>query len=153
MDLEELRIKALAQGQKDMVQVIDTFKELIERCEKAEAKLSEMEKQEPVGYAVEVYYQSMIDPSNCGEGLEIYSVEDFDKTDRSKDDENVFPVYALPVPQQSAGLKRAAKLYIDENVWDGEDRVHATNDEVRFNPAELQEFVFDLLESLPPITK
>jgi hypothetical protein len=55
---------------------------------------------EPVGYGVEVYFQDVLDPANSGEGVELYSLEDFAKTDRSITDENVFPVYALP-PQSN----------------------------------------------------
>lgn len=74
----------------------DDFARAIER-----AVLAKAVEQDPIGYAVEVYYQSMIDPADCGEGLEIYPVDEFEKLDRSKDDENVFPVYAHPPPHQA----------------------------------------------------
>jgi len=70
---------------------------LLIESKELKSKLSELEKQDPIGYAVEVYYQNMIDPAYCGEGLEIYSLDDFKKTDRKITDENVFPVYASPV--------------------------------------------------------
>lgn len=47
-----------------------------------------------------------------------------------------------------AALKAEAKLYIDANVHDGEDRSGAVNDRATFNPDELQELIDDLLEHL-----
>jgi len=70
--------------------------------ERLQSEIDEANAQEPIGYAVEVYWQSMQDPADCGEGLEIYPVDEFEKTDRSKDDENVFPVYARPIPAQQS---------------------------------------------------
>jgi len=79
-------------------EIADTCKrlELAEaRAYKAEAMINEAKELKHVGYGVEVYYQSMIDPADCGEGLSIYSIEEFEKTDICKDDENVFRVFAL----------------------------------------------------------
>lgn len=45
-------------------------------------------------------------------------------------------------------LKAKAKLYIDANVWDGEDRSKAIFDMAQFNPHDLQELIDDLLEYL-----
>ena len=42
--------------------------------------------------------------------------------------------------------KTKAKQFIDENVWDGEDRIGAFGDSARFTPNELQELVFELLD-------
>jgi len=42
--------------------------------------------------------------------------------------------------------KKKAKLFIDANIWDGEDRVTALNDSLVFTPADLQEFIFELIE-------
>lgn len=136
-----------------------TLNAALERNAELEAKLSEIEKQEPVGYAVEVYYQSMIDPGNCGEGLEIYSVEDFDKTDRSKDDENVFPVYALPVPQQQDNrinsnhneiLKDALKKIIQMNLQYAHDRYGNANEAENMGCVKVAR---EALGKIPPITK
>lgn len=109
MNLEELKNKAIAKGQKDMAEIIDRFQELIERCEKAEAnaivtdntktlaaalernaeleaKLSEMEKQTPI-------YQYQGSPGTWVDiDKELYYV---------LDDVYRRIVYALPVPQQS----------------------------------------------------
>lgn len=41
-----------------------------------------------------------------------------------------------------------AKEFIDQNIWDGEDRSGCENDRVTFSPDELEEFVFDLLNHL-----
>lgn len=45
-------------------------------------------------------------------------------------------------------VKGRAKLYIDANVWDGEDRTGATGDSARFTPDELQELIDEMLEHL-----
>lgn len=45
-------------------------------------------------------------------------------------------------------MQAEAKLFIDANVWDGEDRSGATNDRATFNPDELQELIDDMLEHM-----
>jgi hypothetical protein len=45
-------------------------------------------------------------------------------------------------------IKDQAKSFIDQNVWDGEDRSGCKNDWVGFNPDDLQELIFDLLDNL-----
>ncbi len=44
--------------------------------------------------------------------------------------------------------QRAAKDFIDANVWDGEDRSGANWDVASFTPDDLQELVDDLIENL-----
>lgn len=44
--------------------------------------------------------------------------------------------------------KGRAKLFIDANVWDGEDRAGCDGDSARFTPDELQELIDDMLEHL-----
>lgn len=44
--------------------------------------------------------------------------------------------------------KSRAKLYVDANVWDGEDRSGCLEDQARFTPDELQEFIGEVLEHL-----
>jgi len=118
--------------------------ELIERCEKAEAKLAEMEKQEPIAWL-----------SKCKTNGLVEITEPNQKATNPEHWTDAFPVHRLPVPQHLDELKRLAKLYIDANIWDGEDRIGAKFDKAVFHPDDLQEFVFDLLDSLalPPITK
>jgi hypothetical protein len=45
-------------------------------------------------------------------------------------------------------IKEEAKLWIDANVWDGEDRSGCLGDSATFNPDELQELANDLLDDL-----
>lgn len=45
-------------------------------------------------------------------------------------------------------IKEHAKLFIDANVWDGEDRVGAVNDCASFNPDELQELIFEFIDDV-----
>ena len=47
-----------------------------------------------------------------------------------------------------AARKAEAKLFIDANVWDGEDRSGAAGDGASFTPDGLQELVDDLVEHL-----
>ena len=44
--------------------------------------------------------------------------------------------------------KKKSKLFIDANVWDGEDRHTAKNDMATFNPADLQELIDELVDCL-----
>jgi len=44
-------------------------------------------------------------------------------------------------------LKTKAKLYVDANVWDGEDR-SGTNDWVKYSPDDLQELVDEVVEEI-----
>ena len=39
-----------------------------------------------------------------------------------------------------------AKHYVDQNVWDGEDRSGAKGDRASFTPDELQELINEVLE-------
>ena len=65
--------------------------ELIERCEKAEAKLAGMEKQEPIGYMVRGnFFHSLLAAEKSA-----------DHVTANHENVDVIPVYALPVPQQS----------------------------------------------------
>jgi len=43
-------------------------------------------------------------------------------------------------------IKKQSKLFIDANVWDGEDRSGCNNDWVKHSPDDLQELVDDLIE-------
>ena len=45
-------------------------------------------------------------------------------------------------------MKDKLKLWIDANVWDGEDRSGAVNDFATFNPDELLELIFDMYDSI-----
>ena len=45
-------------------------------------------------------------------------------------------------------IKQKAKKFIDANVWDGEDRIGAKNDRATFTPDDLQELIFQLIDSL-----
>ena len=47
-----------------------------------------------------------------------------------------------------AKTKARAKVFIDANVWDGEDRSGAKNDRTTFSPDELQELIDDLIDEL-----
>jgi len=42
--------------------------------------------------------------------------------------------------------KKLAKSYIDQNIWDGEDRYHADNDRASFSPADLQDLIFEIID-------
>jgi hypothetical protein len=42
--------------------------------------------------------------------------------------------------------KKLAKSYIDQNIWDGEDRYHADNDSATFSPADLQDLIFEIID-------
>ena len=44
--------------------------------------------------------------------------------------------------------KKEAKLFIDANVWDGEDRSGAKSDKATFDPDDLQELIDDLIDHL-----
>ena len=62
------------------------------------------------------------------------------------------PPIDMPVrgdsPKDLVDLKKRAKVFIDENVWDGEDRSGATLDMAHHNPDELQELIDTLVEHL-----
>lgn len=45
-------------------------------------------------------------------------------------------------------LKEAAKQFIDDNVWDGEDRSGCHGDCVHFTPDDLQELIDELIDEL-----
>ena len=45
-------------------------------------------------------------------------------------------------------IQAEAKSFIDQNIWDGDDRAGCLTDYATFNPDELQELVNDLLEHL-----
>jgi len=45
-------------------------------------------------------------------------------------------------------IKRHAKLFVDANVWDGEDRSGAVNDCASFNPDELQELFDEFIDDV-----
>lgn len=84
-----------------------------------QAEREAMMKQEPVGYAVEIYWRSMIDPGDCGDGLEIWSVEDFIKrAEHDISDENVFPVYAKPHPLPAQQIPEGYAIEILRKVFD-----------------------------------
>ena len=58
-------------------------------------------------------------------------------------------VHKTPLGDDGLAARKAeAKLFIDANVWDGEDRSGATGDGACFNPDELQELIDDLVEHL-----
>ena len=46
------------------------------------------------------------------------------------------------------GIKKDAKLFIDQNVWDGEDRANAKCDKAIFNPSDLQELIDEMLDDI-----
>jgi len=94
MDLEELKKKYQEfkmQGEAAYHKIGCEVLYLIERCEKAEAKLAEMEKQEPVGYMVRGNFFHSLLTAEKSAGHVTANHENVD----------VVPVYALPVPQQS----------------------------------------------------
>lgn len=45
-------------------------------------------------------------------------------------------------------MKERIKLWLDANVWDGEDRSGCPGDSASFNPDELQELVEECFEDL-----
>lgn len=45
-------------------------------------------------------------------------------------------------------IREEAKVFIQANVWDGEDRSGATNDAATFNPDEINDLVTELLDHL-----
>lgn len=45
-------------------------------------------------------------------------------------------------------LKNKAKMFIDHNIWDGEDRSGCKTDSATFNPDELQQLVDDFIEHI-----
>ena len=46
--------------------------------------------------------------------------------------------------------KAQAKQYVDQNVWDGEDRSGCDNDSATLTPDELQDLVDDVIDMLHP---
>ena len=58
------------------------------------------------------------------------------------------PVVKLQCSGGLVAMQAEAKLFIDANVWDGEDRSGAMTDRATFNPDELQELIDDLLEHM-----
>jgi len=47
-----------------------------------------------------------------------------------------------------AEAKKQSKLFINANIWDGEDRSGCLSDWCRFTPDDLQELVDDLIEDI-----
>ena len=45
-------------------------------------------------------------------------------------------------------IKAAAKVYIDANIWDGDDRAGCKSDFASFNPDNLQEVIDDMLDDI-----
>ena len=43
---------------------------------------------------------------------------------------------------------REIKSYLDQNIWDGEDRSGAKGDSACFNPDDLQELVEDVVHTI-----
>lgn len=54
----------------------------------------------------------------------------------------------VPCSGVLVAMQAEARLFINANVWDGEDRSGATNDRATFNPDELQELIDDMLEHM-----
>ena len=46
------------------------------------------------------------------------------------------------------GMKADAKVFIDANVWDGQDRSGCADDDAKFDPDSLQELIDELIEYL-----
>jgi len=45
-------------------------------------------------------------------------------------------------------IKEHAKLFVDANVWDGEDRSGAANDRACFDPDDLQELFDEFIDDV-----
>ena len=45
-------------------------------------------------------------------------------------------------------IRNESKLFIDANVWDGEDRAGCTGDQCYFDPDELQTLIDDMLDDI-----
>jgi len=45
-------------------------------------------------------------------------------------------------------IRNESKLFIDANVWDGEDRAGCTGDQCYFDPDELQTLIDDMLDHI-----
>jgi len=45
-------------------------------------------------------------------------------------------------------IKFHSKLFIDANIWDGEDRAGCNGDSAKFTPDELQELFYEFIDSV-----
>ncbi len=88
-------------------------------------------------------HHSIVYVGNCGELLGKDLCEKFKSLKAQTK-----PVAEVPCSGGLVAMQSEAKMFIDANVWDGEDRSGATNDRATFNPDELQDLINDMLEHM-----